>query len=238
MSPLIRVAALLCLLGVCSLAAPLVDDFVLESVRVVDDPDGYVNVRSDPSLQSKIVARVNSGSVVAVEAALEGGWAMLIAEEDGEPPRYVHGSRLKGVTPWKQMGATPGDDGKEAVFRDGGFEVRVTSVPFEVSGRAVTRDEHGFHLVDGRRPWGQDGGLPKESLVLTAKSNGRKVEIPAVAMRDLFEPNLDSLAVLTPSDPGERALVLMSNSDGAGAYVVIWAFEKGTYRGRVVFSPF
>lgn len=238
MSPVIRVAALLCLLDVGGLAAPLVDEFVLDAVRVVNDPDGYVNVRSGPGLQSKIVGKVNSGSVVVVEAALEGEWARLVSDEEGESPRYVHASRLKGIIPWKQTGATLADDGKEAIFRDGGFEVRVRGVPFEDSGRAVTRDEHGFHLVDGRRPWGQDGGLPKESLVLTVKSNGRNVEIPEEATRDLFEPNLDSVAVLTPSDSGERALVLMSNSDGAGAYVVIWALEKGAYRGRVVFNPF
>ncbi len=238
----IRAVVLLC--GLCLAAnvssrpASLIDESILEAVRVVDDPDGYVNVRSGPSRTSKIVAKVSSGGVVVVEAALEGEWARLTSDQEGEPPRYAHASRLTPITSWRQAAATQGDEGKEAVFHHEGFEVQVSRVPFEESGRAITRDEHGLQLVDGTRPWGRDGGLPEESLVLTVKNDGRKVDIPEAATRDLFEPNLDSMVVLTPSDPSEHALVLMANSDGAGAYCVIWAFEKGRYRGRVVYNPF
>ncbi len=48
------VMMLMCLL----LAAPVmaqVDEFILDSLRVVEDPDGNTNLRSGPSLKAKIV---------------------------------------------------------------------------------------------------------------------------------------------------------------------------------------
>jgi hypothetical protein len=44
------------------------------------------------------------------------------------------------------------------------------------------------------------------------------------------------MVLLTPGDPSDRALVFMSNSDGAGAYVVFWTFAKGRYVSRTVFG--
>jgi hypothetical protein len=242
MSPVIRVAVLVALfhatLNDCSLAAPLVDDFVLDAVRVVNDPDGYANVRSGSSLQSEVVGKVESGGVVTVESALEGEWARLTSDNAGEPPRFMHASRLSKINSWLQLASAPADGGKETILREDDFEVRVRRAPFVAAEHRITRDDAGLYLVDGKRPWGQDGGLPHESLALAVTQAGKKVAVPAAATGDLFEPNMDSMVVLTPAKPSEQALVLMLNSDGAGAYGVIWAFERGRYRGRAVFNPF
>jgi len=47
---------------------------------------------------------------------------------------------------------------------------------------------------------------------------------------------LDTVRVV--NDPAGQALMLMLNSNGAGAYFVIWVFQDGRYRGRTVFNSF
>lgn len=95
----------------------------------------------------------------------------------------------------------------------------------------------GETLVDGRHVWGRDGGLPEKSLALTVKLDGKAVKIPAEAVRDLFEPEMDSLVILTPGKPAAQMVVAMWNSDGAGGYLVAWSFVNGKYAGRTVMAP-
>ena len=91
--------------------------------------------------------------------------------------------------------------------------------------------------MHGRHPWGVDGGLPTRSLALAVKLDGKTVAVPAEATRDLFEPDMESLVILTPGKPAAQLVVAMWNSDGAGGYLVAWSFVNGTYAGRTVMSP-
>lgn len=92
--------------------------------------------------------------------------------------------------------------------------------------------------VDGQSPWGMDGGLPRQFLSLTVSLKGQPVALPGAATANLYQPNLESLVLLTPARASDQALVIMTNGDGAGGYCVVWAFRNGTYMGREVFVPF
>ncbi len=109
---------------------------------------------------------------------------------------------------------------------------------FDGSRHQITRDENGWVLIDGKHPWGQDGGLPQREVRLEIELGGKKIELPKAALEGLYEPNVGSLAVLTPTTADKHALIVMSNSDGAGGYVVVWAVKDGKYLNRVVFNPY
>jgi len=216
----------------------LVDEEILATLRVVEDPDGQSNLRAEPTLKAKVVGQVPSGSVVAVDTPNKGEWAKLSYGDLGNTPRYIHTSRLKKLNAWKQIAVSDSSNDNLGVLKHAGIDVRVMATPFVAADHKITRDKQGMHLVDGKSPWGQDGGIPKLSLSLAVTQNGDPVAIPKVATQNLFEPNMDSLVLLTPSNAGDHAVVLMMNSDGAGGYCVVWAFQKGSYRGRAVFHPF
>ncbi len=224
--------------GRVSGAEPVVDAEILSMVRVVDDPEGQANVRSGPSLQSKVTGRIVSGQVVTVEVPQRGDWAKLLLEDvDADQPRYLHASRLKTIASWKQTPVGKVKDGKVAAVKQGGFAAQVTAAPFTATEHRITRDENGQELVDGKSPWGRDGGLPTQSFSLKVTINDKEIAIPPAACQNLYEPSLETLVLLTPPGGGQ-AFVLMTNSDGAGAYCVIWAFKEGKYLGREVFVPF
>ncbi len=220
-------------------AEQLVDDVVLNSLRVVEDPDGHTNVRSGPSTKSKIVGQIQSGSVVAIELEQQGDWALLTFEQTTEESRFIHNSRLKSLKSWKQFAATSAaNDESAALLKTAGAEIKVTSVPFVAAEHKLTKDEDGVYLVDGGTVWGRDGGLPARSIAMTLKLGGKEVLLPKEALQNVYEPSMEFLYLLTPGDPAKQAVVLMMNGDGAGAYCVAWAFHDGAYRGRAIFVPF
>ena len=221
-----------------SAEAPL-DEELLGMVRLVADADGFTNLRTSPTLQAQIAGQVPSGSVVAVEAEPKNGWVKLQRQLMTEKPLYIHGSRLRSVSAWKQVTVKDvAPESRQVTLAHLGMTVSVKAVPFRAEDHRITKDADGMHRVDGGHPWGQDGGLPRLSLSLAVELNGRTVPLPAEALRDLYEPSMESLVLLTPSDPAKQAFIWMTNGDGAGGYCVVWAFENGEYRGRAVFVPF
>ncbi|MGV3660938.1 MAG: SH3 domain-containing protein [Prosthecobacter sp.] len=216
----------------------LLEQEIVQCLRIVEDPDGQTNVRSGPSTKAKVVAQVPSGGVVTVfpEDAKD-GWERV--DDNSENEHYIHSSRLKSVKAWKQIGApTLGGDDQSAVLKQAGAEIQVKSRPFNAKQHTITKDENGQPLVDGGQVWGQDGGLPARTIEMTVKLGGKEVPLPKEALQHLYEPFMESLVLLTPGDPAKQALIVMTNGDGAGGYCVAWAFENGGYRGRAVFVPF
>jgi SH3-like domain-containing protein len=225
---------LLLALSVCVTArAEPVDAQVLGMLRVVEDKDGFVNVRTAPSLNSAIRGKVTAGAAVSVTG--KAGDFTMISLESGQEG-YIHTSRLKALTGWKQAAARVA--GKTATARLGEAVATVTAAPFVAKEHKITKDRQGVELVDGRTVWGKDGGIPDTQFRLAMTLDGEPLRVPIEATHDLFQPNLETLAILSPGKPATQTLVFMANSDGAGAYCVVWAFAGGKYAGRTVFVPY
>ncbi len=60
----------------------------------IEDPDGYVNVRSDANSKANIVTTLNSGTTVYYEYNSNSKWYRISLEKSGSPLGYVHSSRL------------------------------------------------------------------------------------------------------------------------------------------------
>lgn len=213
---------------------PFVDDAIIDYLRIVEDKDGHTNLRAGASLESEIKGKVLSGGPVFVDPAPENGFHMVFVDkEDGTADRYIHSSRLKPVKGWMAYGP----EGSTGVLKHAGFEAAVHDPAFVTADHKITRDAHGMVLVNGKLPWGQDGGEPSRLLKLDITLAGKAVALPAEATENLYEPNLETLVLLTPGDPADRAILMMANGDGAGGYYVVWAFEKGVYKGRAIMMP-
>ena len=209
-----------------------------EMLRVVEDKDGHVNVREKPSADSKVVGKVASGGVVVVSGEPEntGDWSPVFSDDVEDGIAFIHGSRLKPVKSWAQ--AEGKVEGKAAAASLGGFKARVTEGEFKAADHKLGRKDNFLETVDGHDVHGTDGEVPSKTLALSLTLDGQPVALPAEATQDLYQPNLDSLILLAPAGKTGQAFIAMMNSDGAGAYCVIWAFYGGKYTGRSVFVPF
>lgn len=212
------------------------EDFV-ELLRVVEDKDGTTNVRSGPSQKDKVTGTVQSGAVVGA-GEQKGDWTYVEVESSEGDDHYIHSSRLKKLEGWKQFTAEKSGKEDTGTARAAGMEAVVKAAAFVEKDHKVTRDKDGHaEKLDGKHFWGTDGELPKKSLSLTVTLDGKAIAVPAEAVRDLYEPDMTALVILTLGKPGEQAVVAMWNSDGAGGYLIAWSFVAGKYAGRTIVVP-
>jgi hypothetical protein len=234
MNRTIRLLLLLCLWLPLYSAEP--EEFV--SLRIVEDADGYTNLRAGRSTEATIISKVLSGGVVAIDASSQGPWAEVVSETGSAGKAYLHTSRLRSLKGWKEITSEAADSAKSVTLKSKTLEATVTSTPFQKESFKITQSKNNGVLVNGASPWGTDGEMPQRVLQLTIKHLGKELALPAAVTQNLFQPNLSTLQLLISTDHPDHVLVMMANSDGAGAYTVVWSFQNGVYKGRAVFVPF
>ena len=206
---------------------------------VINDKDGYVNVRKEKSVHSKVLKKLDNNTLIFVleyDKAQEGNW--IYADNEG----YIYNDRVKWIHNFPQIakGITKGNT---IVFE--GKEIQVT-----LSTEKFDKSKHSFKYhkeyrdiiekIDGKPFWGTDGNMPKrEYKSIEVKIRGKQVSIPQSAYNDLYESYLYTEFNSVHYDKDNDILYIVAlNGDGAGAYLVCWQIEKGVYKGRKVGIPF
>jgi hypothetical protein len=240
--------------------------FLLISLRaigqfaIINDIDGYTNVRKDKRSTSEIIGRIFNDDVFLIAKEDDTGeWINVFyyAELDEIEPYkkdyylkechcttdfiyfngYVHKSR---VLPLESLN----DIIKNRQLSNGILSLKNDSITFNIMARQfisaqhhIQHDDDGWvEKIDGKQPRGVDGGLPKigiKSLSLVINSN--IIEIPKEDYADLYEPNLRSLKLYTDKR-GVIYIYMPSNSDGAGGYDAAWIIKENKYLKRYVDS--
>ena len=206
---------------------------------VINDKDGYVNVRKEKSVHSKVLKKLDNNTLIFVleyDKAYYGNW--IYADNEG----YIYNDRVKWIEklPKIAKGITKGNT---IVFE--GKEIQVT-----LSTKKFDKSKHSFKYhkeyrdiiekIDGKPFWGTDGNMPKrEYKSIEVKIRGKQVSIPQSAYNDLYESYLYTEFNSVHYDKDNDILYIVAlNGDGAGAYMVCWQIEKGVYKGRKVGIPF
>ena len=206
---------------------------------VINDKDGYVNVRKEKSVHSKVLKKLDNNTLIFVleyDKAYYGNW--ISADNEG----YIYNDRVKWIHNFPQI-AKGIAKGNTIVFE--GKEIQVV-----LSTEKFDKDKHSFKYhkeyrdviekIDGKPFWGTDGNMPKrEYKSIEVKIRGKQVSIPQSAYNDLYESYLYTEFNSVHYDKDNDILYIVANNgDGAGAYMVCWQIEKGVYKGRKVGIPF
>ena len=206
---------------------------------VINDKDGYVNVRKEKSVHSKVLKKLDNNTLIFVleyDKAQEGNW--IYADNEG----YIYNDRVKWIHNFPQIDKGIAR-GNTIVFE--GKEIQVT-----LATEKFDKDKHSFKYhkeyrdiiekIDGKPFWGTDGNMPKrEYKSIEVKIRGKQVSIPQSAYNDLYESYLYTEFNSVHYDKDNDILYIVAlNGDGAGAYMVCWQIEKGVYKGRKVGIPF
>ena len=206
---------------------------------VINDKDGYVNVRKEKSVHSKVLKKLDNNTLIFVleyDKAYYGNW--IYADNEG----YIYNDRVKWIHNFPQI-AKGIAKGNTIVFE--GKEIQVV-----LSTEKFDKDKHSFKYhkeyrdviekIDGKPFWGTDGNMPKrEYKSIEVKIRGKQVSIPQSAYNDLYESYLYTEFNSVHYDKDNDILYIVANNgDGAGAYMVCWQIEKGVYKGRKVGIPF
>ena len=206
---------------------------------VINDKDGYVNVRKEKSVHSKVLKKLDNNTLIFVleyDKAYYGNW--IYADNEG----YIYNDRVKQIHNFPQI-AKGIAKGNTIVFEGKEIQVVLSTEKFDKSKHSFKyhkeyRDV--IEKIDGKLFWGTDGNMPKrEYKSIEVKIRGKQVSIPQSAYNDLYESYLYTEFNSVHYDKDNDILYIVANNgDGAGAYMVCWQIEKGVYKGRKVGIPF
>lgn len=226
---------LLCLLPIGSYSQEDVFSFAL-----VQDAEGFVNVRSEPTIKNNIKDTLATGRVIWCYEKT-GDWYSVDYDKEGVPhDGYIHRSRLKLINSFEKIPVYK-ESKDQIVFRKDSLEITMSKKNFVAAEHklqyAMNSGVRYLAKIDGKKFWGTDGNAPKMQYKSIEIALGQRViTIPPTAISDLYEPNFNSTKVLYDRN-NDVLYVSISNSDGAGGYVGLLIIKNGIYYSRMVTIP-
>ncbi|MGN7819438.1 SH3 domain-containing protein [Chitinophaga sp. 22536] len=210
---------------------------------IIQDKDGYTNVREGAGISRKIADKVLNGEIVYAWER-EGDWCDVNYRRNGEiQGGFVHSSRIKMLEDVFEKIKVRRQDETNAVFQQDSVTVMFTTRPFVEKAHQIGRDKSDSNYpivnkIDGKAFYGCDGGLPThEYNTFTIQIGNRAVVVPDKAIRDLYQPNPE-LTIVYYDRKNDRLYITATNSDGAGSYEVLLQFDRGVYTKRAIFYGF
>ena len=202
-----------------------------EAFAVINDKDGYVNVRKEKSAQSKVLKKLNNKTIVFVynyDKATDGNW--IYTDEKG----YIYNDRVKWIHKFPII-AKGIAKGSTMVFEGKEIQVVLTSGKFDKSKHSFEYFED-FPIIDDQLPYGTDGKMPTtEYRSIVINIHGKQVSLPKDAYSDLYEPTFLTDHNSVYYDKESDILYIVANNNYADRpYMVCWQIEKGSYKGRKV----
>jgi hypothetical protein len=203
---------------------------------VISDKDGYTNVRDDAKKESKLLDSLKNGHLIFVWEN-RGKWSVIdYSKNNSERHGFIYFDRYKSISDYPKIPLVAQTDSSVKIAKDS-IEVIVTQRKFDKKKHKYKYYKESpteIEFIDNKQYWGTDGGLP------TMEYSGIKIKIgrivfvaPKLATENLYEPNLDTVEVNYDKEKGMIYIQTM-NSDGAGAYFVVWKFKNGVYQDRLI----
>jgi len=232
-----------------------------QEFAVINDPDGYVNVRQGKDVKSKIVGKLSEGQIFFYDLEKKNDtWYNVYCSpgnyihypegkakypERSEINGYVSASRITPIGSFAHPKLNSNNrriTSNSLTINDDTIALQVTCRKFKPAEHKITNDKYEnshetfVSLIDNKHVYGQDGGMPKIEISGISFTIGRqKIDIPRGAYRNLYEPNLQSWNFY--HDKKDNFYIYSLNSDGAGGYFLVFVISKGKFAGRYIDSP-
>ncbi|MGB4772680.1 MAG: hypothetical protein WBP58_14530 [Chitinophagaceae bacterium] len=216
---------------------------------VVKDADGYCSIRQSADIGSKIIDTLHIERLVYILPDQENSeWYQVDYIKSNRKPLdqicsgFIHRSRVVLLSSFGRFSRVEETASKLLLSLD--------SLHFEIAFRPFSRkvrkieygisegEERYVKSIDGTFPWGIDGNIPRQEYEFVKIIAGKRTNrLAPKFIGDLFEPNLSMTSAYYDPASG-RCYLEALNSDGAGAYMVVWVFEHGELVSRETFIPF
>jgi hypothetical protein len=210
--------------------------FSFGQFAIVNDKDSVLNVRAGGEAASKVIDKLPNGYLIYCFEN-KGNWTNIDYTRKGkELNGYVYKDRYKLVSSFPALSVLKNTTTSITLQKDS-VEVIITQSKFDKKKHRFTYVKEypdQIELIDNKKYWGKDGGMPTtqfESIVI--KVGQKTISLPKYALEGLYEPSIYS-AEVNYDKATDTFYIQTMNSDGAGSYEVIWKVEKGIYNDRLV----
>lgn len=203
---------------------------------IIKDKDGFVNIRNESKTGNNIIDTLNNGHLIYCFED-NGNWTNIDYNKNGkELNGYLYKDRYSLISIFQEIPISKKNETEVKLGKDT-IEITITRGAFDKTKHKLKyfRDNKDqIELIDNKKYWGTDGGLPKtEYKSISIKIGSQNINLPPKAIENLFEPFLYNTAA--NYDNTTNTLYIQSmNSDGAGGYFVIWKIVNGIYKERYI----
>jgi len=205
---------------------------MISQVAVINDEDGFSNVRLEPNINSKVIYELQNFELFLYEnnSLPENDWVKVYIPSnryaldcfESNLKGYLHISRIKPIENLENY------TGKDFSFR---YELDTFKPKNKIIEYASDKSPS---AINGRHFYGTDGELPKIQIKsIDIQVNENKIDIPKIFYEDIFEATND-FDVYKNLD---FYIVKQWNSDGAGGYLLVWVFDKSSIKQRLILIP-
>lgn len=225
---------------------------------VIDDPDGFTQIRLTE--KRRVVDRLINNQVFAVRGPVDDDgwqdWSWIDYPDYSMQGKYftkfinktkagmMHKSHIKVLTELPQWANQHQPEHcilscKDPLSR---ATIEIQYGPFLIEEHKYTRNSDGaIEKIDNQEPWGIDGYVyadMNEIKSITLKKGNQVYHFPKQTISNLLMPNT-ALSTFGLAEGTDGTLFLyMSNSDGAGAYDVVWTIKDGECKSQFLYRNF
>lgn len=210
---------------------------------IIKDTDGYVNVRDSSDLGSKVVDTLHNGHLIYAFDEDGEQWIGIDYDKNGEHKMgYVHKSRFQLIGKFKVLKAQKTLP-TSAFYKWDNSSLSISKIPFDrkkhelkyAKNDSLNPTGNFLSAIDGHVIYGTDGEVPNYQYGKIELKVGNKIlELP---MKGLYEPNFEFTS-LNLDEVNNTLYLHAINSDGAGAYAVVWVVTNGQFIKQWVTIPF
>lgn len=199
--------------------------FAQAQFGIVQDKDGFANVRDEKSTSSKIVAKVNSNSIYPIDSDEENSKWYLV-EYQLEKAGYVYHDRIKKLEDFEMISPTSANDSK-IEFSVADYIIQLETQAFNSKKHKIFKEGDFVYAIDEKDFLGSDGMIPQtEFKSFKISFKGKDIIIPKEYFTNLYNANL-SATKLTYNKELNQYYLFGTYSDGAGVYDALWVLDNG-----------
>ncbi|RZS90565.1 hypothetical protein [Aquimarina brevivitae] len=205
----------------------LIVPIAIYSQGFVKDTDGFVNVRDTYDFKiSKVIDTFHNNHLVWINDQL-GNWYEVWSIKNKDRSGYIHKSRILDINEKDNFNRKKINENKLLLFTD--------RIKIFVERKKFERVE-----IDTKNSYDTDGNLPRfEYKNITIDFQNKKYMLTNEDyLKHLYESNVNDMSVCYNGN--DNLLYISSlNSDGAGAYAVVWIINNDTDKiERITTIPF
>jgi len=243
------------LVGICLTCLSLNPSF--GQLAIIQDDDGYVNVRKEASGKSEIMTQLYDGEVFGFYEVEGTNWSEIsftldkIRGENGKyyekftnkkgeaiTVGYMHKSRILPISKLPNIANNESLENR-LILKHDVIEISFSFGDFKKENHQLSYfqgSKEFVKLIDKTVPLGVDGNLPtREIQSIQINWGDFQIDMPKNEFKDLFQPNIQGIQL--KSHKGYIYMTMLGNSDGAGGYGCVWIFKDRKYMGRYIGAP-
>lgn len=199
--------------------------FAQAQFGVVQDKDGFVNVRELENANSQILTKIKTGTILPIDPeSINPNWVLV--EYKPEYNGYIYHDRIKNVEDFETISPISLST-NTIVFSTSDYKIQIEIQKFNPKNHRIKKENDFVYEIDDKQAFGIDGMMPTteiKSFKILYKN--QPIEIPKSYYTTLYNMQLDSFRFAYNQNLDQYYLY-GTFSDGAASFDAIWVVEKG-----------